>query len=101
MTPDDMKRAAAKAALEFVEPGMKLGLGSGSTADSFTGLRAGSAARLSATPKSEARLSASRYLFARLLWMDFAAPMRFVGTLIEANPRGSQSNSSQIFTPDF
>jgi ribose 5-phosphate isomerase A len=35
MTGDEQKRAAAEAALEFVEPGMKLGLGTGSTASHF------------------------------------------------------------------
>ncbi len=35
MTSDDQKRAAALAALDFVEPGMKLGLGTGSTASHF------------------------------------------------------------------
>ncbi|MDP9138799.1 MAG: ribose-5-phosphate isomerase RpiA [Pseudomonadota bacterium] len=38
MTSDDQKRAAALAALEFVEPGMKLGLGTGSTAAHFIDL---------------------------------------------------------------
>lgn len=36
----DLKRRAAAAALAFVEPGMKLGLGTGSTADEFTRLLA-------------------------------------------------------------
>jgi ribose 5-phosphate isomerase A len=35
MSSDDQKRAAALAALEFVEPGMKLGLGTGTTAGHF------------------------------------------------------------------
>jgi ribose 5-phosphate isomerase A len=35
VTPDEQKRAAAKAALHFVKPGMKLGLGTGSTARHF------------------------------------------------------------------
>ena len=35
MTTDDFKRAAAEAALAHVEPGMKLGLGTGSTAAHF------------------------------------------------------------------
>jgi ribose 5-phosphate isomerase A len=35
MTPDEQKRAAARAALHFVRPGMKLGLGTGSTAKHF------------------------------------------------------------------
>lgn len=34
----EMKKRAAAAALEFVEPGMRLGIGTGSTADEFTKL---------------------------------------------------------------
>lgn len=34
-TADDQKRAAAEAALEYVKPGMRLGLGTGSTAEHF------------------------------------------------------------------
>jgi len=37
-TQDLLKRAAAVKALEFVQPGMKLGLGTGSTADAFVDL---------------------------------------------------------------
>lgn len=35
LTIEDQKRAAAEAALEYVKPGMKLGLGTGSTAEHF------------------------------------------------------------------
>jgi ribose 5-phosphate isomerase A len=35
VNPDEQKRAAAKAALHYVRPGMKLGLGTGSTAKHF------------------------------------------------------------------
>ena len=35
MSADDPKQRAAAAALAFVEPGMKLGLGTGSTASRF------------------------------------------------------------------
>lgn len=38
MTADDQKQAAAKAALDYVKPGMKLGLGTGSTARHFVDL---------------------------------------------------------------
>ena len=38
MTPDEQKRAAAARALEYVEEGMKLGLGTGSTAAHFVDL---------------------------------------------------------------
>lgn len=35
LTIEDQKRAAAEAALEYVKPGMRLGLGTGSTAEHF------------------------------------------------------------------
>jgi ribose 5-phosphate isomerase A len=35
MTPDDMKKMAAQAALEYVETGTVIGIGTGSTADHF------------------------------------------------------------------
>lgn len=38
MTADDLKRMAAEKAMEHVEPGMKLGLGTGSTAKHFVDL---------------------------------------------------------------
>ena len=38
MTPDEMKRQAATKAIELVEPGMRLGLGTGSTARHFVDL---------------------------------------------------------------
>jgi ribose 5-phosphate isomerase A len=38
MTPDDLKRQAAEAAIALVEPGMRLGLGTGSTAKHFVDL---------------------------------------------------------------
>ena len=38
MSADDFKRLAAEHALDFVEPGMKLGLGTGSTAAKFVDL---------------------------------------------------------------
>ena len=40
MSSEDYKRQAAAAALEFVEPGMRLGLGTGSTAKHFVALLA-------------------------------------------------------------
>ena len=39
-SPDDLKRAAAARAVAFVEPGMRLGLGTGSTARHFLALLA-------------------------------------------------------------
>lgn len=41
MSPDDLKRMAAERALGFVRPGMKIGLGTGSTAAHFVDLLAG------------------------------------------------------------
>jgi ribose 5-phosphate isomerase A len=38
MTRDDMKRAAAAAAIEYVQPGMTIGVGTGSTTDWFVTL---------------------------------------------------------------
>jgi len=38
VSADDLKRAAAQAALDYVKPGMKLGLGTGSTAAHFVKL---------------------------------------------------------------
>jgi len=40
MNQDEMKRAAAEAALEYVEPGMIVGIGTGSTANHFIDLLA-------------------------------------------------------------
>lgn len=39
-TVEDQKKAAAEAALEYIKPGMKLGLGTGSTAEHFVRLLA-------------------------------------------------------------
>src|SRR5687768_3300420 len=55
MTSDELKRAAAHAALDFVKPGMRLGLGSGSTASFFIDAVAERfAADLLCVPTSEA-----------------------------------------------
>ena len=35
MTPDDQKKAVARAAIDYVRDGMRLGLGTGSTAKHF------------------------------------------------------------------
>ncbi len=41
LSADDMKKAAAAAAIEYVEPGMIVGIGTGSTANHFIDLLAG------------------------------------------------------------
>lgn len=52
MSADDLKRAAAEAALQYVEPGAIVGVGTGSTANHFIDLLAGIKADLDATVAS-------------------------------------------------
>src|SRR5208283_2893928 len=67
---DSFKRAAAAAALAFVRPGMKLGLGTGSTAAHFVDLLGASGLDAICVPTSEAtRLQAAR-LGLRLATLD-------------------------------
>ena len=57
MSADDDKQRAAAAALDFVEPGMKLGLGTGSTAARFVdllGARVAAGLKIIGVPTSEA-----------------------------------------------
>ncbi len=66
----DAKRAAAAAALERVQPGMKLGLGSGSTAEIFVALlgeRVAQGLDVAGLPTSEATARAARAAGVRLL----------------------------------
>ncbi|HRJ51312.1 MAG TPA: ribose-5-phosphate isomerase RpiA [Candidatus Thiothrix moscowensis] len=52
MTQDEMKKAAAEAALAYVEPGMIVGIGTGSTANHFIDLLAGMKGKIEATVAS-------------------------------------------------
>lgn len=52
MSPDEKKQAAAKAALEYVEPGMIVGIGTGSTANHFIDFLAGMKGRINGTVAS-------------------------------------------------
>ena len=52
MSQDDLKRAVAAAAMEYVEPGMVLGVGTGTTADFFIALLATSGIELKAVVPS-------------------------------------------------
>jgi ribose 5-phosphate isomerase A len=65
MDSDSLKLCAAKRALEFVRPGMKLGLGSGSTAAKFVellGEQVAAGLKVVCVPTSEAtRVLAERY----------------------------------------
>jgi ribose 5-phosphate isomerase A len=63
--PNELKRAAAGRALEYVEPGMKLGLGTGSTAEIFLELlaeRMRSGFTIVGTPTSERTAAKARSL---------------------------------------
>lgn len=65
MTPDDLKRQAAARALDWVRPGMRLGLGTGSTARHFVELlgdRVRAGLDVVGVPTSEAtRIDAERF----------------------------------------
>lgn len=52
MNQDEMKKAAAEAALEYVEPGMIVGIGTGSTANHFIDLLATVKGKIDATVAS-------------------------------------------------
>ena len=52
MTQDEMKKAAAKAALDYVETGTIIGIGTGSTANHFIDLLAGIKGRIEGTVAS-------------------------------------------------
>ena len=52
MTQDEMKKAAAAAAIEYVEPGMIVGIGTGSTANHFIDLLAEIKGKVDATVAS-------------------------------------------------
>ena len=70
---DDLKRQAAAAALAFVEPGMRLGLGTGSTASHFVrllGARVASGLDVLGVPTSEATARLARELGIRLATLD-------------------------------
>ena len=73
MDIDSQKRAAAARALEFVEPGMRLGLGTGSTARHFVELlaeRVRTGLRIVAVPTSEATRSDAERLGVPLTTLD-------------------------------
>ena len=72
-----LKRAVAAKALEYVQPGMKLGLGSGSTAEIFVELLAAhaSAKSLTCVPTSEKTAALARTLGLKLAELDDTAPL--------------------------
>jgi ribose 5-phosphate isomerase A len=73
MSVDDMKRRAAAAALELVEPGMKLGLGTGSTAAFFVealGAKIAEGLEVIGVPTSEATRQQAESLNIPLTTLD-------------------------------
>ena len=73
MTTDDDKRAAAAKALEMVEPGMLLGLGTGSTAAHFVellGAKVKAGLKVTCVPTSEATAAQARGLGIKLTTLD-------------------------------
>lgn len=69
----EMKRRAAAAALDFVEPGMKLGLGTGSTAAEFVALlgeRVAAGLDVIGVPTSERTAAQARALGIRLATLE-------------------------------
>jgi ribose 5-phosphate isomerase A len=73
MTGDDVKRMAAERALGLVEPGMRLGLGTGSTARHFVdllGARVKAGLDVVCVPTSEATRAQAQALGIRLTTLD-------------------------------
>ena len=73
-----LKRAVAAKALEYVEPGMKLGLGSGSTAEMFVEMlapRVRAGQKLLCVPTSERTATLARKLGLTLSSLDDLAPL--------------------------
>jgi ribose 5-phosphate isomerase A len=78
MTADEMKRAAAAAALEFVQPGMRLGLGTGSTASWFVrllGEKVAAGFDVVGVPTSEATRDLALSLGIRIISLDDVADL--------------------------
>jgi ribose 5-phosphate isomerase A len=79
-SPDStaLKRASAAKALDFVTEGMKLGLGTGSTAEAFLdllGLRVRSGLKVTCTATSERTATKARSLGITLAALDDLAPL--------------------------
>jgi ribose 5-phosphate isomerase A len=73
MQPDDLKRRAAAAALELIEPGMKIGLGTGSTAAhlvALLGAKVKAGFDVICVPTSEMTATQARSLGIRLASLD-------------------------------
>ena len=76
--PNTLKRAAAVKALEYIQDGMKLGLGSGTTAEMFVEMlapRVRSGQKLLCVPTSERTAAFARKLGMTLSGLDDLAPL--------------------------
>jgi ribose 5-phosphate isomerase A len=76
--PASLKRAAALRALDFVEPGMRLGLGTGSTAEAFLDLlgpKVAAGLEIVGVPSSERSAARARALGIPLAELDDTAPL--------------------------
>src|ERR1019366_3374917 len=69
-SPDNFKRAAAAAAMTFVRPGMRLGLGTGSTAAHFVDLLGAAGHDAPCVPTSEATRTQAARLGLKLATLD-------------------------------
>ncbi len=89
MTTDDMKRAAASAALEYLRPGEILGVGTGTTAAWFIAVLAERRAEVpAAVASSEATAAALRDIGIRVVGLDDALPLGlYVDGADEVDPR--------------
>jgi ribose 5-phosphate isomerase A len=81
MSSDDEKQRAAAAALDYIEPGMKLGLGTGSTASRFVSLlgqKVAAGLRVVGVPTSEATRKQAEALGVPLATLDEAPELDLV-----------------------
>jgi ribose 5-phosphate isomerase A len=77
-SPAALKRAAAAAALDYVQPGMKLGLGTGSTAEAFLDCLAPKVAdglKITGVPTSQRTADKARALGIPIAELDDTAPL--------------------------
>jgi ribose 5-phosphate isomerase A len=92
VSADDQKKAAAEAALKFIEPGMKVGLGTGSTANHFTRALAAKVKKgldVTCVPTSRATYELAKSLGLKL-------------TTLEADPRLHYTvDGADEFDPQF
>src|SRR6476620_8770886 len=96
MNADAQKRAAAARAAEFVRPGMRVGLGTGSTAKHFVeqiGERVRSGLKIIAVPTSEATLSDAKRCGIELTTLD--QTQRFASDSV-----ASDVGTAMIFRPE-